>query len=73
MYDTVAILGTRGHHMVTLEAATVEARKLEYDRPLLPKQRKNQNQHKTPYIPFQISWSLLYTGPAISELSESAT
>ena len=39
---------------------TVEARKLAYDRPLIPKQKKEGNQPKSPQIHIPTFWSLLY-------------
>ena len=40
--------------------STVEARKLEHDRPPTPKQRTKENQHKSSYIHVPSCWSLLY-------------
>ena len=39
---------------------TVEARKLEYDHPLIPNKRKKENKHKSSYIRIPSVRSLLY-------------
>ena len=47
------------------DPATVEARKLEYDLPMIlkPKERRNIR-HESPYIHFSTFWNLLYQVPS---------
>ena len=44
---------------VAAEGLTVEARKLEHDRPPSPNKNKKNNQHKSSDIHFPTFWSLL--------------